>query len=352
MSSPEEIQSQSGKHAADAADDDIIVVDQETAVNEPGRGSWVPGSEASSAPAAGTEPGQAGQMAGEEPGTVPPSAIDEANGASSTAAREPGSVSSVADEPGGTSPGAGEGRDGMSSAVDEPGGASALAGGGSGSMSSAAADEANGASRTAAGEPLTTWSAADPGARTGPGATPLTAGASPRAGNASPLEDRDPWTAPPSAGNDVGAGPQPTGGAGSMPATASRTGSSAPGDDRRWREIQGMFVDDPRDSVQQASDLIDTAIEEFLAEVRQRQAALASSWQNREADTEVLRVALKDYRALWAVVRDMPVVSATGGAAAAGGAAVASAGAGGSSFGAGPGGSASRHEPDRGARPA
>ena len=107
-----------------------------------------------------------------------------------------------------------------------------------------------------------------------------------------------------------------------------------------------MFVDDPRDSVQRASDLIDTAIEEFLATVRQRQAALASAWQNRDADTEVLRVALKDYRALWAVVRDMPAVGATGGGAA------ASAGVGGSSFGAGPGGSAVQHEPGRGGTPA
>jgi hypothetical protein len=67
-----------------------------------------------------------------------------------------------------------------------------------------------------------------------------------------------------------------------------------------------MFVDDPRDSVQRASDLIDTAIEELLASIRRRQAALASSWQNRDADTEALRVTLQDYRALWTVVRDMP----------------------------------------------
>jgi hypothetical protein len=102
-----------------------------------------------------------------------------------------------------------------------------------------------------------------------------------------------------------------------------------------------MFVDDPRDSVQRASELIDTTIEEFLVAVRQQQAALASSWQNRDADTEVLRVALKDYRALWAVVRDMPAVGATGVAGV-------GAGAGGSSFGTGPGGAASRYEPEPG----
>jgi len=131
-----------------------------------------------------------------------------------------------------------------------------------------------------------------------------------------------------------------------MPARARGTAQSAPQGDRRWREIQAMFVDDPRDSVQRASDLIDTAIEEFLAAIRQRQAALASSWQNRDADTEALRSALKDYRALWAVVRDMPAVSVPGGAAAAG------AGVGGSSFGAGPGGSAGPYQPERGGTPA
>jgi hypothetical protein len=198
MSSSEEIRSQAGMHAADAADDEIVVVDEETAVKEPGRGPCVPDRESSSAPVTGAEPGQAGPTAG---------------------------------------------------------------------------------------------------------------------------------------------GVAPT------PARPSRTGPSASRDDRRWREIQGMFVDDPRDSVQRASDLIDTAIEEFLAGIRQRQAALASSWQDRDADTEVLRVALKDYRALWAVVRDMPAVGATGGAAA-------GAGVGGSSFGAGPGEPAGQHEPEPGRTPA
>lgn len=131
-----------------------------------------------------------------------------------------------------------------------------------------------------------------------------------------------------------------------MAARSSRIVPPAPRDDRRWREIQAMFVDDPRDSVQRASDLIDTAIEEFLASIRQRQAALASSWQNRDADTEALRVALKDYRALWAVMRDMPAVGVNGGVAA------PSAGVGGSSFGSGPGDAATQREPGRGGTPA
>ena len=220
MSSPEEMRSQSGMHAADAADD-IVVVDEETAVKEPGRGSWVPAGESSSGPAAGAEPGQAGPW-------VP----------------------------------AGESSSG------------------------------------------------------------------------------------PAAGAEPGQAEPTAGGAAPMPARPAPTGPSDLRDDRRWREIQGMFVDDPRDSVQRASDLIDTAVEEFLAGIRQRQAALASSWQDRDADTEVLRVTLKDYRALWAVVRDMPALGATAGGAAGG------AGVGGSSFGAGPGGPAGQHEPERGRTPA
>ena len=144
---------------------------------------------------------------------------------------------------------------------------------------------------------------------------------------------RGPWV-PPGESRSAPAGSQATGGAAPMPARPAQTGPSASRDDRRWREIQGMFVDDPRDSVRRASDLIDTAIEEFLAEIRRQQAALASSWENRDADTEMLRVTLKDYRALWAVVRDMPALGATGGSA------VAGAGVGGSSLGAGPGGPA------------
>jgi len=225
----------------------------------------------------------------------------------------------------------------------QPDWAEPAAGGEPGDMPRAVG-ESGGASASAAGGPGGMPAPADLGPRNGPLSA---AGASPTAGgDTSPLGGSGPQTAPRSARDDEGAGPQAAGGVASTPARARGTAQSAPQGDRRWREIQAMFVDDPRDSVQQASDLIDTAIEEFLAAIRQRQAALASSWQNRDADTEALRSALKDYRALWAVVRDMPAVSVPGGAAAAG------AGVGGSSFGAGPGGSAGPYQPERGGTPA
>ena len=303
MPTPDEMQSQSGKYAAaDAADDDIVVVDEETTVREPGRGPWVRGGDWSSAPVTGTQPDWAEPAAGGEPVGMPPAAVGESSGASARAAGGPGGM--------------------PARAVGESGGASAMAAEGPGS----------------------TPASADLGPRNGPLSA---AGASPTAGgDTSPLGGSGPQTALRSARDDEGAGPQAAGGVASTPARARGTAQSAPQGDRRWREIQAMFVDDPRDSVQRASDLIDTAIEEFLAAIRQRQAALASSWQNRDADTEALRSALKDYRALWAVVRDMPAVSVPGGAAAAG------AGVGGSSFGAGPGGSAGPYQPERGGTPA
>ena len=156
------------------------------------------------------------------------------------------------------------------------------------------------------------------------------------------------------------------------PATSAGAGDRdavplAPGADRRWREIQAMFVDDPRGSLQQAADLIDSVIDEFFAVVRRRRAALAACWQDRDADTEALRITLKDYRAFWTAVRDMPAAAAAGGQAAAdAGAAGARAGPGpvpgagpgagpsaGShtAYGAGPGTASGASEPGRGSEP-
>lgn len=74
---------------------------------------------------------------------------------------------------------------------------------------------------------------------------------------------------------------------------------------QRWSEILVSFVDDPRGSVKMAADTVDSAIEEVIASVRARQRALASSWQSSEADTEQLRIALREYRRFGAQVRQM-----------------------------------------------
>jgi len=67
----------------------------------------------------------------------------------------------------------------------------------------------------------------------------------------------------------------------------------------RWTEIQAMFVDDPRASVELAADLVDDSLEAFVASARQLQGSLRSTWGGSDADTEQLRKALQHYRAFW-----------------------------------------------------
>ena len=69
--------------------------------------------------------------------------------------------------------------------------------------------------------------------------------------------------------------------------------------DSRWSKIQAMFVDDPRSAVAEAAALADEAVGAYIATVRAQQAALASSWQAEDADTEQLRAAFRQYRTFW-----------------------------------------------------
>jgi len=91
--------------------------------------------------------------------------------------------------------------------------------------------------------------------------------------------------------------PDMTTGVSPEPGPAQATDSvSAAG---RWTEIQAMFVDDPRASVELAADLVDDSIEAFVASARQLQGLLRSAWGGSDADTEQLRRALQRYRAFW-----------------------------------------------------
>ncbi|MEV4296003.1 hypothetical protein [Microbispora rosea] len=67
--------------------------------------------------------------------------------------------------------------------------------------------------------------------------------------------------------------------------------------DSRWREIKTGFVDDPRQSVEQA----DALVEEALSALTSRRQALLDQWKdNEQGDTEALRLALHEYHALLA----------------------------------------------------
>ncbi len=87
-------------------------------------------------------------------------------------------------------------------------------------------------------------------------------------------------------------------GLGSPADTVQDAGASAPGLDERWHDIQAMFVDDPRGSVQQAAAAADAAVSALVQTLQQRQAALvpAGSVSGDPGDTEQLREALRSYR--------------------------------------------------------
>ncbi len=73
-----------------------------------------------------------------------------------------------------------------------------------------------------------------------------------------------------------------------------------------WNEIQAMFVDDPRASIERAAGLADDRVEEYIQSVRERQHSMQSAWQADDAGTEELRVALQQYRGFWNSLEDLP----------------------------------------------
>jgi hypothetical protein len=78
--------------------------------------------------------------------------------------------------------------------------------------------------------------------------------------------------------------------AGGSPATSPATGVDASAD---WHDIQALFVDDPRGSVQQAAAAAEAAVTALATTLHERQAALAPG---ASQDTEQLREALRGYR--------------------------------------------------------
>ncbi|WP_051027351.1 hypothetical protein [Nocardia higoensis] len=66
----------------------------------------------------------------------------------------------------------------------------------------------------------------------------------------------------------------------------------------RWREVQAHFVDDPRESVTRADELVGATIERLTTLFAERRRTLAAGWSG-SAETEQLRTALRDYRSLF-----------------------------------------------------
>ncbi|GGK49320.1 hypothetical protein Ppa06_62510 [Planomonospora parontospora subsp. parontospora] len=87
---------------------------------------------------------------------------------------------------------------------------------------------------------------------------------------------------------------------------------------RRWQEVQVGFVDDPRRAVERADSLLDEVTAAIRSALEARASDLRSRWKNAEqADTELLRTALRDYRSVLEQLLELSAPStASGGAPA------------------------------------
>lgn len=92
---------------------------------------------------------------------------------------------------------------------------------------------------------------------------------------------------------------------GSPPASMGKSGSEGPllgekesGDFRnRWEETQRSFVDEPRDSVKRADELVAEVMQKLASQFAETRSGLERQWdRGSDVSTEDLRVALQRYR--------------------------------------------------------
>ena len=68
----------------------------------------------------------------------------------------------------------------------------------------------------------------------------------------------------------------------------------------RWEQVQGDFVDEPREAVQKADDLVSDLVEKLTSGFAQTRSGLEEQWKKGEdASTEDLRIAFTRYRAFF-----------------------------------------------------
>jgi hypothetical protein len=68
----------------------------------------------------------------------------------------------------------------------------------------------------------------------------------------------------------------------------------------RWEQVQSDFVDEPREAVQKADDLVSDLVEKLTSGFTQTRSGLEEQWKKgEEASTEDLRVAFTRYRAFF-----------------------------------------------------
>ncbi|MEU4699286.1 hypothetical protein [Nonomuraea dietziae] len=67
----------------------------------------------------------------------------------------------------------------------------------------------------------------------------------------------------------------------------------------RWHDLQATFVEDPRQAMEQADQLVDEVVNALTSSLTTRTSELGDRWKNTDqGDTEQLRLALRDYGAM------------------------------------------------------
>lgn len=67
----------------------------------------------------------------------------------------------------------------------------------------------------------------------------------------------------------------------------------------RWQHVQTGFVDDPKQAVQQADELVAAVISALATTFAEHKSELEGQWQQGEPATEELRIALRRYRSFF-----------------------------------------------------
>jgi hypothetical protein len=68
----------------------------------------------------------------------------------------------------------------------------------------------------------------------------------------------------------------------------------------QWLNIQGKFVDNPRESVREADELVANVLKSVTMSFHERRTSLEKQWNSAgNASTEDLRLALKSYRSFF-----------------------------------------------------
>ena len=69
---------------------------------------------------------------------------------------------------------------------------------------------------------------------------------------------------------------------------------------QRWESLQAGFVDQPREMVEQADDLVSELMQQLTAGFSEKRSNLEQQWEHGdEISTEELRVALTRYRSFF-----------------------------------------------------